>query len=41
MLLVVHHLIVDGVSWRILREDLESAYLAVVAGSEPRFADTI
>ena len=28
LLLVVHHLVVDGVSWRILREDLEAAYLA-------------
>ncbi len=28
-LLVVHHLVVDGVSWRILLEDLESAYLSL------------
>ncbi|AHH97300.1 non-ribosomal peptide synthetase [Kutzneria albida] len=26
VLLTVHHLVVDGVSWRILLEDLESAY---------------
>ncbi|MCB0064413.1 MAG: non-ribosomal peptide synthetase, partial [Caldilineaceae bacterium] len=26
LLLVIHHLAVDGVSWRILLEDLESAY---------------
>ena len=26
LLLVLHHLVVDGVSWRVLREDLESAY---------------
>ena len=26
VLLVLHHLVVDGVSWRVLREDLESAY---------------
>jgi len=39
LLLVVHHLIVDGVSWRILREDIESAYLAVTSGAEPRFED--
>ncbi|HEY0735769.1 MAG TPA: condensation domain-containing protein, partial [Herpetosiphonaceae bacterium] len=26
LLLVVHHLVVDGVSWRILLEDLEAAY---------------
>ena len=32
LLLVIHHLVVDGVSWRILREDLESLYLATVHG---------
>src|SRR5262249_9842378 len=26
LLLVLHHLVVDGVSWRILAEDLETAY---------------
>ncbi|NUT84712.1 amino acid adenylation domain-containing protein, partial [Pseudomonas brassicacearum] len=26
LLLVIHHLVVDGVSWRILFEDLQSAY---------------
>jgi non-ribosomal peptide synthase protein (TIGR01720 family) len=26
LLLVLHHLVVDGVSWRLLREDIESAY---------------
>ncbi|WP_218147796.1 amino acid adenylation domain-containing protein [Nitrosomonas sp. Nm166] len=26
LLLVVHHLVIDGVSWRILVEDLETAY---------------
>ena len=26
MLIAVHHLAIDGVSWRILREDLETAY---------------
>ncbi len=29
----VHHLIVDGVSWRILREDLESSYHQVISGA--------
>ncbi|MBA5872920.1 MAG: amino acid adenylation domain-containing protein [Nitrospira sp. CR1.2] len=28
LLLIAHHLVVDGVSWRILLEDLERAYLA-------------
>ncbi|MCZ7019437.1 condensation domain-containing protein, partial [Salmonella enterica] len=26
LLLVIHHLVVDGVSWRILLEDLQTAY---------------
>ncbi|MBP2261311.1 amino acid adenylation domain-containing protein [Pseudomonas sp. BP8] len=32
LLLVVHHLAVDGVSWRILLEDLQNAYDRHVAG---------
>ncbi|MBF4208259.1 amino acid adenylation domain-containing protein [Pseudomonas donghuensis] len=32
LLLVVHHLVVDGVSWRILLEDLQSAYGQLAAG---------
>ncbi len=32
LFLVVHHLVVDGVSWRILLGDLEAAYRQVVAG---------
>ncbi len=32
LLLVVHHLVVDGVSWRILLEDLETAYQQLLAG---------
>ena len=31
--LVIHHLVVDGVSWRILLEDLQVAYNQQVAGS--------
>ena len=34
LLLVVHHLAIDGVSWRILIPDLAAAWRAVVAGSE-------
>jgi amino acid adenylation domain-containing protein/non-ribosomal peptide synthase protein (TIGR01720 family) len=30
LLIVVHHLVVDGVSWRILLEDLETAYLSLL-----------
>src|SRR5205814_2421450 len=28
----IHHLVVDGVSWRILLEDLDTAYRQTVAG---------
>ncbi|HEY8978208.1 MAG TPA: amino acid adenylation domain-containing protein [Streptomyces sp.] len=35
LLIVVHHLVVDGVSWRILLADLASAYEAAVQGREP------
>ncbi|WHX16504.1 non-ribosomal peptide synthase/polyketide synthase [Streptomyces malaysiensis subsp. malaysiensis] len=34
LLLLVHHLVVDGVSWRILVPDLAEAYRAVSAGRE-------
>src|SRR2546429_6710440 len=32
LLLAVHHLVVDGGSWRILLEDLDTAYRPGVAG---------
>ncbi len=32
LLLAVHHLVVDGVSWRVLLEDLETAYRQAAAG---------
>jgi non-ribosomal peptide synthase protein (TIGR01720 family) len=35
LLLVVHHLAVDGVSWRILVPDLKTAWEAVTAGRSP------
>ncbi|AIL61090.1 non-ribosomal peptide synthase/polyketide synthase [Pseudomonas alkylphenolica] len=35
LLLVIHHLAVDGVSWRILLEDLHSAYEQACAGQQP------
>ena len=31
LLMAIHHLVVDGVSWRILREDLEAAYQSALA----------
>jgi non-ribosomal peptide synthase protein (TIGR01720 family) len=37
LLLAVHHLAVDGVSWRILIEDLERAYFAEKAGQPVEF----
>lgn len=33
LLLVVHHLVVDGVSWRILLDDLQQAYRSAVSGT--------
>ena len=36
LLIVIHHLAVDGVSWRILLEDLEAAYTQVRRGEAPR-----
>ncbi|MGW4875636.1 non-ribosomal peptide synthase/polyketide synthase [Streptomyces sp. NPDC004262] len=36
LLLAVHHLVVDGVSWRVLLEDLETAYRQAVAGEPVR-----
>ena len=34
LLLIAHHLVVDGVSWRILLKDMEQAYRQAVAGQE-------
>lgn len=36
LLLVVHHLVVDGVSWRILLDDLETALEQLQRGQPPR-----
>jgi non-ribosomal peptide synthase protein (TIGR01720 family) len=36
LLIVIHHLAVDGVSWRILLEDLRSAYLQSIEGRTVR-----
>ncbi|MCA1216978.1 amino acid adenylation domain-containing protein, partial [Streptomyces sp. 8L] len=38
LLLVAHHLVVDGVSWRVLLTDLAAAYEAVSAGRTARLA---
>ena len=36
VLLVCHHLVVDGVSWRILLDDLEMCCTQLLAGKSPR-----
>ncbi|MGQ0842215.1 amino acid adenylation domain-containing protein [Actinokineospora sp.] len=38
LLLVAHHLVVDGVSWRILHADLAQAWSDITAGRPPRLA---
>ena len=35
LLVVVHHLVVDGVSWRILVPDLATAWAQIAAGADP------
>ena len=35
LLIVIHHLAVDGVSWRILLEDLETVYAQLACGETP------
>jgi amino acid adenylation domain-containing protein/non-ribosomal peptide synthase protein (TIGR01720 family) len=39
LLMVVHHFAIDGVSWRILLEDLQAAYTALQAGDPVRFPE--
>ena len=36
LLLLAHHLVIDGVSWRILLEDLETVYRQASVGESPR-----
>ncbi|MER0448823.1 amino acid adenylation domain-containing protein [Streptomyces sp. Edi4] len=38
LLLVIHHLAVDGVSWRVLLPDLAAAWEGVAGDGEPRLA---
>ncbi|MFH8568034.1 non-ribosomal peptide synthase/polyketide synthase [Streptomyces sp. NPDC017993] len=38
LLVVAHHLIVDGVSWRVLLPDLAAAWQAAAAGETPELA---
>lgn len=39
LLLVIHHLAVDGVSWRVLLEDLQHAYSRLAAGQNVTLAE--
>ncbi|OAE15932.1 hypothetical protein A2T76_14750 [Pseudomonas brenneri] len=36
LLIVIHHLVVDGVSWRILFEDLQALYRQQISGQTPQ-----
>jgi amino acid adenylation domain-containing protein/non-ribosomal peptide synthase protein (TIGR01720 family) len=36
LLVAIHHLVVDGVSWRILMEDLQTIYAQLGAGQTPK-----
>jgi len=36
LLWIIHHLVVDGVSWRILLEDMKTVYEQIREGQEPR-----
>jgi amino acid adenylation domain-containing protein/non-ribosomal peptide synthase protein (TIGR01720 family) len=38
LLIVIHHLVVDGVSWRILLEDLQTTYSQLSQGEEIQLA---
>ncbi|MEK5235966.1 condensation domain-containing protein [Paenibacillus sp. FSL L8-0470] len=39
LLIVIHHLVVDGVSWRILFEDVQTGYEQAERGEEIRFPE--
>jgi amino acid adenylation domain-containing protein/non-ribosomal peptide synthase protein (TIGR01720 family) len=39
LLLVIHHCVVDGVSWRVLLDDLQSAYAQALRGQAVTLAD--
>ena len=39
LLLAAHHLIVDGISWRILFEDLATSYAQALAGEDTAFQE--
>ena len=37
LLIIVHHLVIDGVSWRILLEDFAEGYMQALSGKDIRF----
>ncbi|TPG68246.1 LLM class flavin-dependent oxidoreductase [Brevibacillus laterosporus] len=39
LLIVIHHLVVDGISWRILLDDLASGYVQALNGEAIHFQD--
>jgi amino acid adenylation domain-containing protein/thioester reductase-like protein/non-ribosomal peptide synthase protein (TIGR01720 family) len=39
LLIVIHHLVVDGVSWRVIIEDFETGYRQAEVGEEVQFQD--
>ncbi|WP_336473657.1 amino acid adenylation domain-containing protein [Bacillus sp. FJAT-51639] len=39
LLIVIHHLVIDGISWRVILEDLESGYMQGVNGKDIVFQD--
>jgi amino acid adenylation domain-containing protein/non-ribosomal peptide synthase protein (TIGR01720 family) len=39
LLIVIHHLVIDGISWRILLEDFTTGYRQSVQGEEIKFPD--
>ncbi|MFF2331568.1 MULTISPECIES: condensation domain-containing protein [unclassified Streptomyces] len=40
LVFVVHHLVIDAVSWGILFQDLETAYQSLAAGRNPELVET-
>ncbi|NOQ24714.1 MAG: acyltransferase domain-containing protein [Bacteroidales bacterium] len=36
LLIVIHHLVTDGISWRIIFEDIETLYKKLSTGDEPK-----
>jgi amino acid adenylation domain-containing protein/non-ribosomal peptide synthase protein (TIGR01720 family) len=39
LLIIIHHLVIDGISWRILLEDLANSYMQLEKGEKVTFPD--